>query len=111
MGPGELPGGLLKQLWAEVSAVVEEAVLEEGVLEGVIREGCRGGLPRQVFIVGDEDPVELSVVEGFYRRRGNLAEKPVGERLASRLLGVMTAASRSLARDIAQSITAAQYRL
>jgi len=36
---------------------------------------------------------------------------PVGERLASRLLGVMTAASRSLARDIAQSITAAQYRL
>ena len=36
---------------------------------------------------------------------------PVGERLASGLLGVMTAASRGLARDIARSVIAAQNRL
>ena len=36
---------------------------------------------------------------------------PVGERLASGLLGVMTAASRDLARDIARSVIAAQNRL
>jgi hypothetical protein len=33
---------------------------------------------------------------------------PMGERLASRLLGVMTAAARGLARDIARSVIAAQ---
>ena len=35
---------------------------------------------------------------------------PLGERLALSLLGVMTAASRGLARDIARSVTAAQKR-
>ena len=35
---------------------------------------------------------------------------PLGERLASRLLGVMAAVSRGLARDIARSVTAAQNR-
>lgn len=35
---------------------------------------------------------------------------PVGERLASGLLGVMTVASRGLARDIARSVTATQNR-
>ena len=35
---------------------------------------------------------------------------PVGERLASRLLGVMMGASRGLAHDIARSVTAAQNR-
>jgi hypothetical protein len=35
---------------------------------------------------------------------------PVGERLAAALLGVMTAASRGLARDIVRSVIAAQNR-
>lgn len=35
---------------------------------------------------------------------------PLGERLASRLLGVMAAVSRDLARDIARPVTAAQNR-
>ena len=59
----------------------------------------------EILILYCEETVALGDTA---RLPGPLA--PVGERLASRLLAVMMAVSRALARDIADAVTAAQKR-
>jgi hypothetical protein len=78
----------------------------------------RRGRLRDAFSTGDLERRLLEILALYCEETVALGDTarlpgplaPVGERLASRLLGVMTTAARGLARDIARSVIAAQNR-